>query len=65
MIKIEKLASQIHSGDWHDKPLRWKVSGPAYEQQLFSTRADARRYARIRRKADSFNAACNAFCREA
>jgi len=48
MIVISKLPYPEASGDWHDKPLRWIVSGPDAEVQKFSTRADARLYARIR-----------------
>ena len=54
MIQITKLASPEYAGDWHDKPLRWLVTGPGAERQKFSTRAAARRYAKIRRNATSF-----------
>lgn len=40
------------SGDWHDKPLRWAVTGPGTEVQKFSTRKDARRYRSLRRTYD-------------
>ena len=36
-------------GDWHDKPLKWEVKGPAAEVQNFSTKANAIMYAKIRR----------------
>jgi hypothetical protein len=48
-IRIEKLLRTEHDGDWHDAPLRWIVLGPADEAQKFSTRDQARLYARIRR----------------
>lgn len=41
------------SGDWHDKPLRWLVAGPAAEVQKFSTRKDAEKYKSLRRRAAS------------
>lgn len=50
MITISKLDCFERSGDWHDKPLRWRVDGPGAEVQKFSTRKDAEQYARLRRK---------------
>jgi hypothetical protein len=44
-------------GDWHDKPLRWVVSGPMAERSKFSTKKDALSYAASRRKTDSDKAA--------
>lgn len=63
-IRIERLARPIHEGDWHDTPLKWEVIGPGDELQRFSTRDDARRYRRIRRRSASFNEACNAYVKE-
>lgn len=51
MIKIEKMAKAQASGDWHDRPLRWSVTGPANEVQKFPTWKEARKYAVIRRAA--------------
>lgn len=50
MITVSKLDCFERSGDWHDKPLRWRVGGPGAEVQKFSTRKDAEQYARLRRK---------------
>jgi len=49
-VIINKLPNGILSGDWHDKPLRWEVVGPAGERQLFATKRDSEIYRRIRRK---------------
>lgn len=49
-IKVLRLVCPEHSGDWHDKPLKWKVAGPGDEVQKFLTRKDADQYARLRRK---------------
>lgn len=38
------------SGDWHDRPLRWAVYGPAIEVQKFSTKKDALLYKSLRRR---------------
>lgn len=48
MITIEAIKHEL-SGDWHDKPLRYRVTGPNAEIQKFSTKKDAERYSRIRR----------------
>lgn len=50
MITVSKLDCFERSGDWHDKPIRWRVDGPGAEVQKFSTRKDAELYARLRRK---------------
>lgn len=50
MITVSRLDCFERSGDWHDKPLRWRVDGPGAEVQKFSTKKDAERYARLRRK---------------
>lgn len=60
-IQVQQLATEIHDGDWHDKPLRWTVQGPASEVQNFSTKKDAMKYASCRRKSADFNAATTAF----
>lgn len=60
-ITVEKMESEVQSGDWHDKPLKWEVKGPGNERQMFSTKADASKYASIRRKSSSFNEACSTF----
>ena len=62
MIKIDKLSSPEHYGDWHDKPLRWAVNGPDKECQKFSTKRDAEKYASIRRRSANQTAAHAAFC---
>lgn len=49
-VTVSKLARPEHCGDWHDKPLKWAVSGPRSECQKFSTKRDALQYARIRRR---------------
>jgi len=60
-LAITKLNSPEHYGDWHDKPLRWQVSGPESELQKFSTKRDALLYRKIRRKAGSFTEATALF----
>lgn len=60
-ITISKLNRPEPAGDWHDKPLRWKVTGPVGEIQKFTTKSDARLYAKLRRKALSFLAALREF----
>jgi hypothetical protein len=64
-ISIEKLPSPEHSGDWHDKPLKWQVfvaNKPEFRQK-FSTLRDCRLYARLVRTLGhlGFNYVCNAF----
>jgi hypothetical protein len=48
-ITIEKIPAE-GCGDWHDKPLRWAVTGPGSERQKFARQADARAYLQIRRQ---------------
>jgi hypothetical protein len=60
-ITIAKLPSPEHSGDWHDKPLKWQVSGPGSELQKFTTQKEAKRYAKIRRHSRDFNEASSIF----
>jgi hypothetical protein len=52
-FRIEKLETPEHDGDWHDKPLRWIVLGPANEAQKFTTKKEAALYARVRRSSAS------------
>ncbi len=59
---ISRLERPEQSGDWHDKPLRWKVQ-TNNEVQKFATKKGAELYARIRRKATSDVEACHAFAR--
>jgi len=60
-ITITKLDRPEHSGDWHDKPLKWIVSGPSAETQKFSTKSDASNYASRRRRSGTQLEAINAF----
>ena len=56
-IKVERMERPEASGDWHDAPSRWRVIGPNDELQKFSTRDNARVYARLRRQSvDTFEA---------
>lgn len=48
-IEVIKLDPPERSGDWHDKPPKWKAVGPGKEVQKFTIRKDAERYARLRR----------------
>lgn len=50
-------------GDWHDRPLRYKVSGPGTETQKFCTKADSKRYASIRKRSADQTTAINTFSR--
>ena len=61
-IIITKLVQPEHSGDWHDKPLRYAVFGPGAEVQKFCTKKDAESYRRIRRKSSSFHEASRKWC---
>jgi hypothetical protein len=61
MPTVQKMETRVYSGDWHDKPLCWEVLGPGSERQMFSTRAEARRYAAIRRESSCFQEACRRF----
>jgi hypothetical protein len=54
---VTKLDRPEHAGDWHDKPLRYRVDGLP-EIQKFSTKKRAHAWARIRRKCATFNEAC-------
>lgn len=48
--RVEKLEHAVRCGDWHDKPLRWRVV-TGTEIQKFATKEDALLYARAYRKA--------------
>lgn len=47
-LKVSRLAP-IHVGDWHDPPIRWKVSGNGFVQH-FCTKRQATSYASCIRK---------------
>jgi hypothetical protein len=61
-IRIAAIKPE-HCGDWHDKPVRYSVTGPNAEVQKFSTKKEAERYARMRRRAESQNEAMNRYVR--
>lgn len=56
MTTITPIIPPEHSGDWHDKPLKWQVNGLP-EVQKFCTKKDAQAWIRIRKKVSSFNEA--------
>jgi len=60
-MNIVKLDRAIRDGDWHDKPLRWQVSGPGREVQNFSTKKDALLYRAIRRSSSNAQIAQRAY----
>ena len=60
-IIIEKLAHWERSGDWHDRPLRWRVVGPGNEVQKFSTKKEAALYRTIRRNSTEQKIAIRAY----
>jgi hypothetical protein len=61
-IKVTAIKPE-HYGDWHDKPVRYSVTGPMSEVQKFSTKKDAMRYAARRRRAASQQGAINQYVR--
>jgi hypothetical protein len=61
-IEISKMERSEHQGDWHDKPLRWLVAGPESETQKFSTKKDAEKYLRLRRRSSDQGAAIRNYC---
>ncbi len=63
-IFIQKLDAFEFSGDWHDKPLRYKVCGPGKEVQKFSTKRMAASYKSFRAHAKSATEAINNFVRQ-
>ena len=60
-LLILPLDKPEHAGDWHDKPLRYKVVGPGAEVQKFSTKAESQRWERIRRNSPDFATAFQTF----
>lgn len=52
-ITIETLSHPEASGDWHDKPLKYAVIGPASETQKFRTKFAAVRYRSLRARSAS------------
>lgn len=58
---ITKLDSPVHSGDWHDKPLRWEIKNELGERQLFSTKREAEQWRAIRNRSASFSDAMTSF----
>ena len=50
-----------HYGDWHDKPVRYKVCGPGNELQKFCNKKDARLYKSIRLDSMDANTASRKF----
>ena len=62
-ITVSRIPTQA-SGDWHDKPLRWAVTGPAGEVQKFSTRKDAQKYKSLRFRSYDQKIAIDKFVRE-
>lgn len=61
---IAKLGSAEHCGDWHDKPLRYIVTGLP-EVQKFSTKKDAEKWARLRPKFPTYNETFHAWMKQA
>lgn len=62
-ITVSALATLVRSGDWHDKPLRYEVTGPLAEKMMFSTKRDAVTYASIRRRSASMVEAAREYAR--
>ncbi len=62
-VAVSALDNPYHDGDWHDKPLRYSVTGPGVEVQNFSTKKDATKYASLRRRAATQQEATRAFIR--
>lgn len=63
-VTITKIASPIASGDWHDKPMRYEVTGLP-EVQRFSTKKAALEWASLRPKFATFNEAFHASMKRA
>ncbi len=63
-ITISRLPTNELWGDWHDKPLRWVVTGPAGEVQKFSTQKAARRYKSLRFQSYDQKIAIDKYVRE-
>lgn len=62
-ITISRIKPEAQ-GDWHDKLLRWSVSGPAGELQKFPTRKEAQRYKSIRFRSYDQKIAMDKYVRE-
>lgn len=63
-ITISRLTHPEASGDWHDKPLRWAVTGPGDELQKFPTRKEAQKYKSIRFQSYDQKIAADRYVRE-
>lgn len=59
-IAVLRITAEA-SGDWHDKPVRWAVIGPAAEVQKFSTRKAAEKYRVLRRRASDQKSAIDRY----
>jgi hypothetical protein len=62
-LTVSELDRPIHSGDWHDKPLRWTVTGEGAQTQHFRTKRDAEAWARAYRDAATYNEASREWMR--
>lgn len=62
VITVEKMERSVHSGDWHDKPLRWIVRGPG-GHQMFATKKDAMKFRSVYRMSDSLVQAIFSYAR--
>lgn len=60
-ITVSQMPFPKHEGDWHDRPLRWTVNGPANEVQNFSTKKDAMKFASLRRRSTDYSTASRQF----
>jgi len=60
-IYVTLLDKPENQGDWHDKPLKYKVCGPAEEVQKFSTKREALRYKSIRARSADFRSSVQSF----
>jgi hypothetical protein len=57
ILTVAPLDPPIRSGDWHDRPLRWTVTGEDAITQHFHTKKDAKIWARCYGEAVNFCAA--------
>ena len=53
LFKIEQFERPKQCGDWHDKPLRWRVFGVGFREQWFATKRESTIYARCLRLAST------------
>lgn len=59
---VTKLDREEHVGDWHDKPMRYVVTGvTAHMVQKFSTKKGAELWARITKKTSDWREASNLY----